>query len=188
MTNTIPACIKRGETITIREKLKRYLLTGLSSLTLLLLVLQAQAQVQTNSAPPGGGDSPPEAPGPVTGPTSVLQGLPYSYSVTQGAGTTSLSWILVPSNAGTIGSTTPNGGVQITWSPGFSGGVVIGCTAINSYGINTAPHPECDENIHPFYFYILYFNHGFDGSPGKFVWLDIIPDNACGLGPVLLDT
>jgi len=75
--------------------------------------------------------NPPGAPGQVTGPSSVMVGSSYSYTVTAASGATSYIWSLSPTNAGTITGTTTSAIVE--WGS-IAGTAYVICTAKNSVG------------------------------------------------------
>ncbi|MEN0052367.1 MAG: DUF6443 domain-containing protein [Mucilaginibacter sp.] len=124
-----------GSRMYIRNILRQAAITGIPLLLMLLCQLRIHAQVHTNSAPGGGSN----APGPLTpiaGQASVLQGSSYPYHTIGGEGATDFNWFLIPANAGTINAVF--GSAQIAWSATYSGPVVIGCKATNSYGASTS--------------------------------------------------
>ncbi|MHB8209079.1 MAG: DUF6443 domain-containing protein, partial [Mucilaginibacter sp.] len=106
----------------------------------LFYIPNAQAQVKSlvaspNNAPPTG--NPPGAPGPVTGPSSLVQGAQTTstYTASAGSGATSYSWGLSDNTAGSLSGNSTTG--TMTWNPSFYGTVIISCTAGNSYGLTT---------------------------------------------------
>lgn len=108
----------------------RKAVTSFICISFLLMGLKASAQHITPMIVQP--TNPPDAPGPVTGPTPVGQGGTYTYSVTAGSGATSYNWALTPSNAGTITGTTTS--VSIHWNSTYAGSVFVSCFAVNSIG------------------------------------------------------
>jgi YD repeat-containing protein len=76
---------------------------------------------------------PPGAPGPVTGPNSVLEGSSYSYTVTAASGATSYAWSLSPTNAGTVSGTSTTAIVH--WGK-VAGTAYLICASQNNIGSN----------------------------------------------------
>ncbi|MFI5138440.1 MAG: hypothetical protein ACHQIM_11500 [Sphingobacteriales bacterium] len=128
--NILSIIIESGKMLSLRKAV-----TPLICSVFLLMGLKANAQhiiplVIQPTNPPG-------SPGPVTGPSSVLQNSTYNYSVTAATGATSYAWSLSPTNAGTaIGTTTT---ASIHWNSSFAGPAYVICAAVNNIGSTQGP-------------------------------------------------